>query len=331
MSNKTIDLAKASAVLQSDSTGTDGLSPLICTHCGANSVAQAGLEKFERLRFVFLAQRPYTCLQCSHRFLAKQPLLADSKRVWVLSTALLLAALLLLKGFAVFSGSSSSGRIGLVVPDFSAPATADTSTTAQQTSADLQGLISSQDAASNLPQTKLPANIARRQAFVRVPEEQLTPEQKARRLTLAKQQSELAEQASRARVEQLQRILLPADDELESLLKIEVGYVLENWRQSWSKGDVDRYLSNYSSDFTPANELTAEAWQASRRYRIKPEKNIKLELSDFDITMLDQLSSTVVEFNQRYQSGGFVENSRKRLSLSKQQDTWKITSEVELN
>jgi len=164
-----------------------------------------------------------------------------------------------------------------------------------------------------------------------VPEESLTPEQKARRLLLAKQQAEFAERASQARVKQLQQALLPANDELESLVRVEVGYLVERWREAWSNGDVDRYLSSYSSEFTPADKQPLEAWKSNRRSRIYPQRNIRVDLSEFKVSMLEELNSGVVEFNQRYQSGDFIENSRKRLSLAKQDGEWKITSEVELN
>jgi murein L,D-transpeptidase YafK len=166
--------------------------------------------------------------------------------------------------------------------------------------------------------------------FTQAPEESLTAEQRAGRLLLAKQQAEAAAELSQARVEQLEQVLLPAEDELKSLAKVEVSYMVERWREAWSSGDLKTYLLSYSPNFKPANDLSFDQWRAKRMYRVTPEKNITIELDDFEVVMLEQLSSAVVEFNQHYQSGSYAETSRKQLRLSKEQGGWKIMAEIEL-
>ena len=113
-------------------------------------------------------------------------------------------------------------------------------------------------------------------------------------------------------------------------MKVEISYVLERWREAWSNGDVDTYLLAYSEDFVPANNLALAAWRSARRNRVTPEKKIILKMSDFNVTMTNGLNEAVIEFDQRYQSGSYIENSRKQLSLIKQDGDWLITKEIEL-
>lgn len=304
---------------------------LTCTKCGASKVAPSRLQRFDDLKMRFMAKRPHRCLHCYHRFWVAGKVDANNKRVWTLSIVGVLAAVVGLSVLGVFDSTPEAEldeRISVVVPEFNEAAIS-----GDDSSPSLASLI-------NLPQSiaepddGVTASVQEvsnsRQAFNQVPEELLTPGQKAKQLVLAKQQSEEAQRQSQARVERLEKTLLPAADELESLLKVEVGYVVERWRDAWSKGDVDRYFLSYSQTFTPSNDVALDAWKAGRKFRVKPEKNIQLELSDFNIAMLEELSLSEVEFNQRYQSGSYIENSRKRLNLVKEDGTWKIVAEVEL-
>lgn len=337
MSDKTIDSiidlnsgGNTSSPNAHDDQSSSASLGVECTKCGATKVAHSRLQPLDDFKMRFIAKRPYRCLHCYHRFWITEKITSNHKRIWTLAVIAALIILLLLSLLAVSSESKLGEPSNVSVPEFNSPATPD-----DESSPSLASLI-------NMPQEnsvgEVTANVqAKVQVASKVPQalessadELLTPEQKARRLLLAKQESEVAERVSQARIEQLEKALLPAEDELESLVKIEVGYVLERWREAWSKGDADAYLLNYSGDFTPANDLTLDAWIASRKYRVKPEKNISVELNDFDIAMLEELGSGVVEFNQRYQSGNYIENSRKRLELVKEQGSWKIVSEIEL-
>ena len=318
---------------------------LQCPKCGASKIAYSRLQQFDDLKMSFIAKRPHRCLECYKRFWAREKFTANSKRIWTLAIIALLVAVVLLRAFGVLSRSEQTAQVSLVVPEHerheseqpgseqlgskrvesdevssqSKPAPALASQISMPQGAGEKAISDSAQASSN-------ANREFTQATV----ESLNPEQRARQLLLAKQQAEAAAQISQARVEQLEQVLLPADDELKSLVKIEVSYMVERWREAWSSGDLDEYLLNYSSNFKPENDLSLTQWQAERQSRVTPEKDIVIELNDFEVIMLEQLSSVVVEFNQHYQTGSYVEDSRKRLSLAKEQGAWKIMAEVEL-
>lgn len=316
----------------SESTQSERLS-LHCPKCGVDRIAYSRLQKFDRLKMRFIAKRPHRCLQCYHRFWVSEKMFANPDRVWTLAIVGALLVLLMFKAFDVFTAPEQVIRVSVVVPELNQSTADDGSSPQSDASASVASSINMpQNQAQNQAQKDALASARAlpNREFTQAREESLTPEQLSRRLLLAKQQADAAAQLSQARVEQLDKVLLPADDEIESLVKIEVGYMVERWRNAWSSGDLNNYLLSYSSGFKPADETPFEQWQATRKSRVTPEKNITVELNDFDLVLLEQRSSAVIEFDQRYQSGNYVENSRKRLRLVKEQGSWKIIAEVEL-
>lgn len=314
--------------VDSESTQSERLS-LHCPKCGVDSIAYSRLQKFDRLKMRFIAKRPHRCLQCYHRFWVSEKMFANPDRIWTLAIVGVLLVLLMFKAFEVFTAPEQVIRVSVVVPELNQSTADDGSSPQSDASASVASSI-------NMPQDQAQKDVlasaraGSNRELTQAREESLTPEQLSRRLLLAKQQADAAAQLSQARVEQLDKLLLPADDEIESLVKIEVGYMVERWRNAWSSGDLNKYLLSYSSGFKPADETPFEQWQATRKSRVTPEKNITVELNDFDLVLLEQRSSAVIEFDQRYQAGNYVENSRKRLRLVKEQGSWKIIAEVEL-
>lgn len=313
----------------------DRASTLQCPKCGASKIAYSRLQQFDDLKMCFIAKRPHRCLDCYKRFWVREKIIANSKRVWTLAIAGLLAVVFLLRAFGILGTSEQTAHVSVVDPGSkqleSKQLESDAELPLSKPAPTLASLISMpQGAGEKATSVGVQAVSNSNREIIRVPEESLNAEQLARRLLLAKQQAEAAAQISQARVEQLEQVLLPAEDELESLLKVEVSYRVERWREAWSSGDLNGYLLSYSSNFKPENDLSLKQWRAERRSRISPEKDIVIELDDFDVVMLEQLGSVVVEFNQHYQAGSYVEKSRKRLNLAKEQGAWKIMAEVEL-
>lgn len=151
-----------------------------------------------------------------------------------------------------------------------------------------------------------------------------------KQLAQARAEARQAKQQNEARKISLQETMQAEQAELESLLKIDIGYHLENWRKAWQAGDVARYLSFYSEDFIPRNELSRERWVELRRDRISPAKKIVLRLSNFKVEFIDNNAAAIVAFDQAYQAGSYQDVSRKKLLLLKERQEWKITSETEI-
>lgn len=100
---------------------------------------------------------------------------------------------------------------------------------------------------------------------------------------------------------------------------------VEDWAAAWSRRDVAAYLSFYSDHFQPPANMSREAWEAQRNERVSRPEYIKVELSEMDVS--GNGKQVMVKFKQRYESNLLKSSTRKTLTLEKQADAWKITSE----
>lgn len=109
---------------------------------------------------------------------------------------------------------------------------------------------------------------------------------------------------------------------------------LDNWKIAWQKssgekGNLKKYFSFYSSDFTTP-KLNRAAWQKSKTIRNRGKSWIEVWLTN--ITIAKQTDDNfVVKFNQEYSSSNYSDNSVKKLVLHKTDQSWSITSEETLN
>ncbi|MFZ5484979.1 MAG: tetratricopeptide repeat protein [Pseudomonadota bacterium] len=99
---------------------------------------------------------------------------------------------------------------------------------------------------------------------------------------------------------------------------------VENWAAAWSRKDVQAYLGHYAEGFQPKG-MSRQEWQAQRQDRLTRPQWIKVELSS--IVVNETGDQATARFNQRYTSDLFRSNGPKTLTLVKQPDGWKITSE----
>lgn len=150
-------------------------------------------------------------------------------------------------------------------------------------------------------------------------------------LEQARAEAEYAKSVNQAKQARLAKTMINERAELESLLKVDIGYRLENWRLAWEQGDIERYLSFYAQEFQPAAQVSRQQWEQLRRSRVAPSKSIALQLSNFKVAFKQGYTQATVEFDQAYRSGSYRELSRKQLTLLKQQQEWKIVAETELN
>ena len=69
----------------------------------------------------------------------------------------------------------------------------------------------------------------------------------------------------------------------------EVKDFLRRWVRAWGEGDIDTYLSLYTTAKSPRDDLTREEWIQHRRARIglgkEIELNLKLESMGLDVTV----------------------------------------------
>lgn len=115
--------------------------------------------------------------------------------------------------------------------------------------------------------------------------------------------------------------------EFRSLMKVDINYLIEQWRQAWQSGDSETYLSFYSSQFMPSGDKSYSSWLQQRKRMVVPSKQITLVLSNFDVVLDDNNQQSIVSFDQEYTSSTHTDKSRKQLTLIKETH-WRIIAEA---
>lgn len=103
----------------------------------------------------------------------------------------------------------------------------------------------------------------------------------------------------------------------------EVVRVIETWRTSWEKKDVDKYMSLYSPDFT-ASGKNWQQWKEHKARLAKQYNKIKVEVQNLRILQNDGL--VLASFVQKYGNEYFDSAGRKTLYL-KHSSRWRIVGE----
>ena len=101
---------------------------------------------------------------------------------------------------------------------------------------------------------------------------------------------------------------------------------LRLWAKVWAAGDTDRYLGMYSASFVPADGALRQQWERTRRQRIGGAREIVIDIADLRIVQVNQ-TRTEAAFVRHFAARGMREETRKKLTLEKVADDWKIISE----
>lgn len=150
-------------------------------------------------------------------------------------------------------------------------------------------------------------------------------------LAQAKAAAEAAARFNKQKMNRLQAVLTEDAGELKSLAKVEISYLVKQWRDAWGAGKTDAYLNFYSQKFVPSNQQSLGQWQARRRNRVIPSKSANIDLSNYNVSFNDDLSISEVEFDQHYASASYNDRARKKLVFAKEPQGWKLISETVLN
>jgi tetratricopeptide (TPR) repeat protein len=109
-----------------------------------------------------------------------------------------------------------------------------------------------------------------------------------------------------------------------------INVAVDAWANAWSSQDVENYLASYADNFTPPKGLSLSAWKTQRRSRITKPSNIKLELSNRKVSVIDE-SNAKASFKQYYKADGGPINTQKTLVFRKINGNWLITEEIASN
>lgn len=104
---------------------------------------------------------------------------------------------------------------------------------------------------------------------------------------------------------------------------------VQAWAKAWSAGQADRYLSMYSPAFKPAGNQARPQWERTRRERVTPAQQIRIDLDDLAVDLAGDAQADV-RFVQRYAAKHFQDRSHKQLRLVLEHGQWKIASETVL-
>lgn len=106
----------------------------------------------------------------------------------------------------------------------------------------------------------------------------------------------------------------------------EVKDFLRRWVKAWGEGDIDTYLSLYTTARSPRDDLTRPQWVQHRRARIGPGKGIELNLKLESMGLEDSGIFDVI-FRQQYESASFRDEVRKRVFLLREGGELRIWKE----
>ncbi len=103
---------------------------------------------------------------------------------------------------------------------------------------------------------------------------------------------------------------------------------LKQWKESWEKKDVDRYLSFYSKRFKWKRGGFRE-WRRYKRRVVGNKKWIKVDVQDLTVLTFSKgdINYYVAEFKQIYRSDKYSDKGIKRLYIIEEDDKLKIIYE----
>ena len=104
----------------------------------------------------------------------------------------------------------------------------------------------------------------------------------------------------------------------------EVVRIVETWRTSWERKDVERYMSLYSPDFTSSGK-NWQQWKEHKARLAKQYNRIKVDVQNLRIIQNDGL--VLASFVQKYSNEYFSSSGRKALYL-KHSSRWRIIGEA---
>jgi tetratricopeptide (TPR) repeat protein len=99
-----------------------------------------------------------------------------------------------------------------------------------------------------------------------------------------------------------------------------------NWANAWSQQNFQKYLSFYSREFIPKEQITLDDWKEQRRVSLLSREFIVVKLSDLNIAIKDEIATA--SFLQYYKSSVYEGTERKTLTLKLFNNQWFIVREI---
>ena len=116
-----------------------------------------------------------------------------------------------------------------------------------------------------------------------------------------------------------------------SALEVDIKNRVDEWRLAWQSGDANSYFRIYSSNFVPQDNAKLTDWQASRRDKINPTREIFIGLNNFELSLDETNTKSTIFFDQQYRSSNYSDVTRKQLDMVLEDNQWRIISEKTVN
>lgn len=109
--------------------------------------------------------------------------------------------------------------------------------------------------------------------------------------------------------------------------RVEVEQTVRAWALAWSSKKIKHYLSFYADDFHPPSDFAnKKAWEKKRYKVFSNAKTIRVSLDDLTLNMLNE-NRAQATFLQSYWSPTYQDKVKKKLTLKKVGNNWKIIRE----
>lgn len=106
---------------------------------------------------------------------------------------------------------------------------------------------------------------------------------------------------------------------------INITTAMNQWSKSWSSMKLNAYLDMYSPNFKPSKGISFSTWKKQRAKRLKKDF-IKIGISNVSIEFT-ACKKAKVTFDQRYESPGYKDNTKKMILFEKIDSRWLIQQE----
>jgi len=106
----------------------------------------------------------------------------------------------------------------------------------------------------------------------------------------------------------------------------EANILVNNWLKAWSKKDIKKYASYYSSEFKSQKGLSLNQWVTYKKRLNSKYKYITVTKQN--LTIREKDDRLYVSFIQKYKNNQFKSSARKTLILKTENGDWKIIREL---
>jgi outer membrane protein assembly factor BamE (lipoprotein component of BamABCDE complex) len=117
-----------------------------------------------------------------------------------------------------------------------------------------------------------------------------------------------------------------SDEPASSAVRQEIMAATQEWTSAWMARNASAYFDCYSPRFKPSTGMSRGEWEQSQREFLQSAGRLHIALSDYSITLVNELT-VAIRFKQQLQIDSTHTTNSKVLGLEKIRGQWKIQSE----